>query len=233
MYLIDDTYSLRPRPSQKALFQAFEKLVTDYGAIQNVRIGAIKHAEANRSCASIKPPLKAGDLDHVTTLFSLREPTNVQVSDVRNHMSFRSCLELFYPGIDAAMEMIQAECAMADLSLKPWCTRKIILSLGDGAVGASPKRHFTGDKLPDKLLKDVDGADIMVSTVCVGKECDPAGGIEIWLCAGFHDPRFYSNRGDCYLRNPVPAKTKAFSSRIELLRGIADATGGTFYGWIK
>ena len=201
VYLRDDSLSLFNH--QVAIYRAFGKMSSDYRAIPNVRVAAFKHI--NTGCQPYV--LTSDDLNYVTSLFGLRKPQDVRAVDVRHRMSFYGCIELLYPGIYEAMDLIRTECPVSvDLTVKPWCGRKVIVALGDGDPGAAAQKYFSvpypdGD-FPDQLLSDVNDAGIAVNTICVDAFC----GYHIWQCGGFVDPRFYDIWPSCkYLyKTPRP-----------------------------
>ena len=222
VYLLDDSGSLSLY--QNALYSAFRDMVTVHQTKTNVRVAVIKHT--NPLC-HYNHPLSAADLDHVTTLFDFKQPKNVQVSDVKNGMLFRGCIELLYPGIEEAMKLIQQECPTPTLTPTAWCKRKVIMALGDGTPGASPKRYYNaanpGEDYPTLLLKDVVAAGIVVNTACVGGVC----GHTVYKCKGYDDPRFYSTDWECAFRpHWVERKVDGGATGGVIMKEIASRTRG-------
>ena len=227
VYVLDDTGSLRGRKNE--LFNAFRRISADCAAKSDARIAAFKHV-APTYCLRINS-LSPRDARHVTKLFELREPKDVQERDVKSHMKFRGCLEQLFPAIDKAMEEILRLCPEGvDTNRNPWCQRKVIMVLGDGDPGAVPQQYYTqpypNGKLPDKLLKEVKDAGIAVHTYCISQACL----YPLRQCGGFPDPRFVDlRRGHCVSSGP---EIRIANFAYEIMEQIAAATGGVYHGRI-
>ena len=171
VYVIDNSGSLKG--SEEALLDAFDDL-TGGVSLPNVQLAALKHGyrwswgRGFHSVEKIK-----------NSLFAFRPPDDTLVNTLRKKLSFNNGVEQLYPGIMAAWKMIEDECPPGDdLTAKPWCERKVIVALGDGAPGTSPvnadyfPEPYADAYLPTNLLSGLKNAGIRVDTLCVGYLCE-------------------------------------------------------------
>lgn len=245
VYLIDDTMS--QRGSKALLKPAFLKLLSDWkDPLDHVRVAALRHTNINTRLDPVHYDSLGGER-YGPYMFSpdphnpgqlLRYPSDpfkavatlsdTLVADAIDDLDAVWSNEFLYAGIDLARRAIEKECPKSDHDLllnKPWCYRKVIVVLGDGDPGTTRYHQYVNlhDKLATDVLNRVNDYDIEVHTLCFGSACD--NDISYWNAWNvkwhyFHRlcPTRYPDHHRCIYRGG------------DLMRKIAEYTGGKFYG---
>ena len=219
-----------PYPESTRLLCAhFSQLISDYGKpTDNVRVAAITHGGYADHLATSKEFRALGAPGGNPILFGLDPPYQISERAIRDAIYDQQKyawglvrFEYLYPGIERAMQEINAECSG---SSEPWCQRKIIVTLGLGRPGWAPERYFDSpadgvdDELPEVLLRQVKDAGIELHTFCT------------FYCERNHVWRYHFTPGRAYniskacVKAPWAICTGYLAS--ELLRELAAYTGG-------
>ena len=208
VYTLDDTGSFDQYRAE--LLSALEKLVANHQSTPNVRVGVIKHGGPNQL-----PP-------RIEQVHEFVTPGQLSVSKIDKSMKSSGGGEWLDSSIAKAQEMIDDECPQGlNLATKPWCQSKVIVVLSDGDPGFTYEEYYysTSDDLPEKLLDSISDDGIVVNTICIytisGHTCDNSMYILF-----------------IYSMSDVRPRLRTSTSEV-LLREMAEATGGKYYGTVR
>ena len=235
VYVIDETGTTSHM--KQALFDAFERLKIRHGSTPNVRVAVIKQGTTAGSPLTAKDEQLVGNPVHDFTTVQ-----GLAVEQIEKRLNLRMDDEQFYIGIREAQRMIESKCpAGVDLTAKPWCQRKVILTLGDGEIGIVPGSYFGADRetdMPENLFNGLAGAGIKVNTLCLKGIC----GHHQVLCAAT-DPMVFINMypsqrrhiadAECKNNHGVPAKKIFHTLSKDFLKGVSKRTGGEYFGYLR
>ena len=260
VFLIDDSGNVRwgGAPARiQGLKDGFRKLLAKYrDPADNVRVAALMHGVTRtydrpindqeqrdlggrRGGPYIFSPDPDGpgpfSIDPAAPFKALDQLTDTMVTDAIDLLVMAGGDALTYAGIDLAREAIISECPTnVDLTLKPWCHRKVIVVLSGGDPGWGHSKYYATNpklpgELPEKLLDDVKDAGIKLDTICLAHyDCD-----EMFIIR-FHID--YVHRGYRCARGFCPPREGDDYTCLgyrggDVMRELAERTGGTFYGF--
>ena len=163
------------------------------------------------------------------------------VAKAIEYLDIRGLAEYLYPGIDLARQMIEEECppgpgtptptppgaGTPTPTAKPWCQRKVIVVLGDGDPGLAAADYYgtvarVQGKFPEQLLDRVKAAGIALHTLCAGNACTEKISRSDW---------WHGHSGACSNSRSAAIVCVAYRGG-DLMRELAEYTGGEFHGYV-